>query len=152
MGVEKVIEGEHWVELAVFKEFIPDSLAGDAVEHVVEVQQEKGAGRGGAGHMLVELGAGEVYHELETAFEGNAKLAMGEEVIGKGRAMLFHDVLASDATEGGANGDGPKLGGVRGIFVEGHEMAGREHGNDGGRDLVVEKEGEELGEPLEVGK
>ena len=46
--------------------------------------------------MAVELlGSGEIYQELEAAFEGDPKLAVGEEMLGKGWAEVFHDVSSN---------------------------------------------------------
>ena len=90
-------------------------------------------------------------HVIKATFNSNAKLAKGQEKGSKISGKSFHDVFASNAAVGRAHANGPKLGRVIGVFVEGHKVVSREEGSQDWRDLVVEDQGENLKEDIEVG-
>ena len=76
LGIQEVEEGGDAAELGVVKEAVAECFAGDAIEHVGEVQEEEGPGGVGFIHVAVELGSGDVYHQLEAAWEGDPILAV----------------------------------------------------------------------------
>ena len=104
--VEEVKEVEEGTEFGVRLENMATGVAGDGVKHVLDVEEEESAGRGGGvGEEGFELGEGEMDDEIHAARNVDAALASGGEELDDGCGHDSDAEFGGDSAEGSAHAD-----------------------------------------------
>jgi hypothetical protein len=139
-AVNNVEEREELGEMGV--NGLPAGVPGTGIKHVDNIKGKKEAGvvlRTGdvAGDEEVE----EIGNGVNTAIDGDTKLASGEKVGGERGAEVGHDYGASDAAAAGADADRAEFHGVGFVFLEREEVVCSEgRGGGGGMSPVMRRE------------
>ncbi len=142
--VEQVKDREERLERGSGLKDVAAGVAGDRVEHVDEVKEDKSASRRGiVAEVSFELGMGEVDNEVNAAGNFVPVLAVRGKESGDCWSHDADSKGGSDAAEGRANANGAEFVEVIRVFVESDKvLAGKmrdDRAGEGAVDYVVDK-------------
>ena len=81
-STKQVKEGDQGFTFFNAEEKVPDSLAGDSIEHVFDVKEKEGPGWRNS-KVAADLDSGRVKDKIKATFDSYAELALWEEDFGK---------------------------------------------------------------------
>ena len=126
---------------------VENFITGDFVEHVAKVKGDEAAGWATAGGL--GLGDKAVHLELDGFYDevhpvGNSDgVVIRKKMSGESDTEGLSNVASQNATESCGYADGPKFGGVIGVFVEAEQVGTCEVRNDERVDIAIVESGEE---------
>lgn len=123
-STEELDKGEQHAERSRGGQLILGCCTAGIVPAIDEVQKEGNAGLKARLEGTGQKHTGSMNHEINATTNGTAQLAQGGHDSSNLCIKKRHEVFANKTPPGGAHANGTKLGGVRGIFVKGHESIG----------------------------